>query len=141
MDDRLSPRERSALMARIRGKNTKPELLVRSALHRRGYRFRVHGSGLPGRPDLVFSSRRKVVFVHGCFWHYHPQCPRSFTPKTRTDFWSAKLARNSDRDRKVLQALRQGGWEPLVIWECELRTLDLTVERIATFLGSPVWID
>jgi len=140
MKDRLSPRARSALMSRIRGRDTKPEILVRSALHRQGYRFRVHPKDLPGRPDIAFPRRHKVVFVHGCFWHAHPGCPRAYTPKTRPEFWAAKLERNALRDRLVGQQLVEGGWSVLVIWECELRSLEPTIRRAVSFLGEPVWI-
>lgn len=136
MTDVFSAEKRSAVMRAVRGKDTSPELVVRSELHRRGFRFRLHRKDLPGCPDLVFASRRKVVFVHGCFWHRH-SCPdgRS-TPATRTDFWQAKFDRNQRRDRMVRVSLRKAGWQVLVVWECQLRAkrLAFTLARIERFL-------
>jgi DNA mismatch endonuclease (patch repair protein) len=132
--DTLSPTVRSALMSRIRGKNTTPELAVRSLAHRLGYRFRLHRSGLPGRPDLVFPSRQKVVFVHGCFWHAHPGCSRAFRPATRAAYWKQKLEANRTRDRCNLRELSKLGWSALVIWECEVNSPDLGI-RLRRFLG------
>jgi DNA mismatch endonuclease (patch repair protein) len=106
------------MMSGIRGKDTKPELAVRSYLHRAGLRFRLHAH-LPGKPDLVFPKHDTVVFVHGCFWHRHKGCSRAATPKTRTDWWMEKLELNVARDRKNLKALRKLGWKVLTIWECE----------------------
>lgn len=122
-------------MSRVRGKNTAPEFVVRGLAHALGYRFRLHRKDLPGSPDLVFPSRHKVVFVHGCYWHRHPGCRRASTPGTRRDFWEAKFARNVERDARKERELRQAGWDVLTIWECETRD----VERLATiawdFLG------
>lgn len=133
MADTLTKAERSALMARIRGKNTKPEVLVRSALHRAGFRFRIHGAALPGRPDVVLPRHRTVVFVHGCFWHRHG-CALSGEPATRRAFWRDKFARNTERDRRNTRALRRLGWRVLTVWECSLRT-NLSRERaIASLL-------
>ncbi len=106
-------------MSRIRAKDTGPELLVRSALHRMGFRFRLHHAGLPGRPDIVLKRHMTAVFVHGCFWHRHPKCRFAYTPKTRVAFWSAKFAANTLRDKKVRRALQAIGWRTIVIWECE----------------------
>lgn len=107
-------------MAAIRGRDTKPEMLVRSWLHRNGLRFRLHGGDLPGRPDIVLPKRAAVVFVHGCFWHSHG-CSNSVVPKTRRDFWVEKLGANRTRDARSQRALKQLGWRVLVVWECELR--------------------
>lgn len=107
-------------MSRIRGKNTKPEMIVRRGLHALGLRYRLHDRQLPGSPDLVFTGRRAAIFVHGCFWHGH-DCPLFRLPSTRTDFWSAKIERNRERDAQALEALHSGGWRSLVIWECALR--------------------
>lgn len=121
-------------MARIRGKDTKPELFVRRALHALGYRFRLHGPGLPGNPDLVFPSRRAVIFVHGCFWHRHT-CGKAYLPKTRTAFWKAKFLGNTQRDAIAEAALRRAGWRVIVVWECELVSNSDVVRRLAKLLG------
>lgn len=107
-------------MSRVRGKNTKPEMLIRQGLHAIGFRYRLHASSLPGKPDLVFSSRRAVIFVHGCFWHSH-DCPLFKLPGTRHDFWRAKIARNQERDAEVAARLAASGWRVLNIWECAVR--------------------
>ena len=121
MADTLSKAERSALMARIRGTNTKPEVLVRSALHRAGFRFRLHNRSLPGRPNIVLTKHRTVVFVHGCFWHRHG-CSLASDPSTRKAFWRDKFARNVARDKRTAAALRRAGWRVYTVWECSLRT-------------------
>ncbi|MFL1484735.1 very short patch repair endonuclease [Marinobacter sp. LN3S78] len=118
--DIFSPEKRSSVMSRVQGKNTKPELAVRRFLHRRGLRYRLHRKDLPGKPDIVFPSRRVVVFVHGCFWHQHPRCRKAKLPASHTDFWSKKLSSNTLRDLKVEDALRDSGWRPIVVWECEI---------------------
>lgn len=120
MVDSLSKAERSVRMARIRGKDTKPELLLRRALHALGLRYRLHGKGLPGRPDLVFPRHRAVVFVHGCFWHRHDGCKVASTPKSNTEFWEAKFARNVERDADHVSDLEAQDWRVFVVWECEL---------------------
>lgn len=134
--DFLTPAERSAVMARIRGKDTQPELAVRRILFGLGYRYRLHAKGLPGRPDLVFPIRRKVIFVHGCFWHGH-SCLGGRLPATRSDFWTAKISGNKRRDRRNRAALRRLGWEALVVWECSLRrvkSLEAATARMVRFL-------
>ena len=133
--DTLTPDERSALMSRIRGKDTKPELAVRRALHAMGYRYRTHGNDLPGRPDLVFSKRRTAVFVHGCFWHRHG-CAKASTPKTRTEYWAAKFAANVERDQRNAEHLAAAGWRVFVAWECEIDQGDV-MHRLVEFLGPP----
>jgi len=120
MADVLTPEQRKLNMSRIRGKDTKPEMLIRRGLHARGLRYRLHDRSLPGRPDLVFPKHRTVVFVHGCFWHAHG-CALSKLPATRQDFWQNKLAANAARDHKAVNALQADGWRVLVIWECALR--------------------
>lgn len=116
----MTSAQRSSHMAKIRSKNTKPELRFRSWLHRQGYRYRVHVKDLPGRPDLVFPGRKKVVFVHGCFWHGH-DCPiGSRLPKTNTEFWGNKRQYNQLRDAATIEKLRSRGWEVLIVWECEI---------------------
>jgi DNA mismatch endonuclease (patch repair protein) len=117
----MSKSERSALMARIRGTDTKPEVIVRSALHRAGFRFRLYTRTLPGRPDIVLPKHGVVIFVHGCFWHRHG-CSLSSEPSTRRTFWSDKFARNVARDARNARALRTLGWRVLTVWECTLRT-------------------
>lgn len=120
MADVLTPEQRRLNMSRIRGKNTKPELVLRRGLHAKGFRFRLHRRDLPGRPDLVFPGYRSVILVHGCFWHGHG-CPLTKMPATRRDFWVAKIASNRDRDQRALAALHGAGWRTLVVWECALR--------------------
>ena len=135
MMDRVSPEVRSRNMARIRGKDTKPEVQVRRLLHSLGYRFRVHAPSLPGKADIAFSRRKKVVFVHGCFWHQHHRCPKAATPVSRADFWRQKFDKNRERDRRVEGALVAQGWEVLVVWECETRRPDEMRQRLMEFLG------
>ena len=108
------------MMSGIRGKNTRPEMIVRRALHAKGFRYRLHDRSLPGRPDLVFPRHRVALFVHGCFWHRHEGCPKATTPSTRPEFWQRKFDRNVERDREVRAAMRDLGWTPLVVWECDL---------------------
>lgn len=133
--DTLSPLERSQRMAKVKSKGTKPEMLVRRLVHSMGYRYRLHGPGLPGRPDLVFKGRRKVIFVHGCFWHRHEGCRLARLPKSRLDFWLPKLEGNKQRDAQKLEQLCQQGWKSLVIWECELKDLSSLEKRLRAFLG------
>jgi len=132
--DRLTKAERSANMARIRGKDTGPERAVRSLLHRLGFRFRLHGVGLPGRPDVVLAKYTTVLFVHGCFWHRHSRCRFAYIPKTRRAFWAEKFRDNQMRDRRVAAALRDLGWRVFVVWECELRDVKALSRRITATL-------
>lgn len=124
-------------MSRIRSKDTKPEMRVRRLVHGLGYRYRLHAGDLPGRPDLVFRQRRKVVFVHGCFWHRHGGCARNRLPKSpeRRAFWRDKLNGNARRDRKNQAALQAMGWRVLVVWECETEDLVRLANRVKAFLG------
>lgn len=131
--DRLDPCRRSALMARIPGKDTKPELVVRSTLHALGYRYRLHVRSLPGSPDLVFPRRRKVLFVHGCFWHGHDCRFGRAKPKSRLHYWEPKLDANKKRDARASKRLRTGGWSVGAIWECEIRK-DIWLRRAVRFL-------
>ena len=133
--DRLTPDRRRWLMSRVRNKNTGPELLVRRVVFGLGYRYRLHASGLPGHPDIVFPSKKKVIFVHGCFWHRHTGCRLASMPATRVDFWRPKLSANRRRDRQAVAKLRLMGWDVLVIWGCELghKRSDL-VARLQGFL-------
>ena len=119
MVDRLSPENRSRLMARVKGKNTAPEIRVRRVLHSCGFRFRLHRKDLPGCPDIVLPKHQTVIFVHGCFWHQHAGCSKGKRPATRAEWWAEKLGRNVTRDAKVLSELVALGWRPLIIWECE----------------------
>jgi DNA mismatch endonuclease (patch repair protein) len=118
--DIFSREKRSEVMSRVRSKDTRPELVVRRSLHRRGLRFRLHRRDLPGQPDIVFTSRRVVVFIHGCFWHRHPGCRRATMPASRMEFWKAKFDATVKRDAETLCMLEAAGWTVLVIWECEI---------------------
>lgn len=135
--DTLTPSQRSERMSRVRGKGSQAELLVRTLVHRLGYRHRLHRADLPGKPDLVFPGRRKVIFVHGCFWHRHPDpaCKLARLPKSRQDFWEPKLEGNRLRDLRVQDQLRELGWDSLTLWECELRDRACLENKIRTFLG------
>lgn len=141
MADTVSVAQRSANMARIRGKNTKPELLIRRLLHAAGYRFRLHGAArgtrLPGKPDLVFAGRRKVIFVNGCFWHAHSCRAGQRAPATNSEFWAEKRRRTTVRDAAALQALTAAGWEALTVWECELKDRSVLEDQLTAFLGPP----
>lgn len=119
MPDRLTPEARSANMARIRGRDTGPEIAVRKALHAGGFRYRLHRRDLPGTPDILLIRQRIAIFVHGCYWHRHEGCRNATTPATRTDFWEAKFAANVERDARNAAALEAAGWKVVVIWECE----------------------
>lgn len=121
MTDVMSSAQRSSLMSRIKGKNTRPERLVRSGLWRAGLRYRLHDRRLPGRPDLVLPKWHAAIQVHGCFWHQHPNCPYAAVPATRADFWQKKLSGNRERDARALDALLASGWRVAVVWECALR--------------------
>jgi DNA mismatch endonuclease (patch repair protein) len=136
MADTLSAARRSANMSRIRSKNMKPEMVVRSVVHRLGYRYRLHGRDLPGKPDLVFRPRRKVIFVHGCFWHGHdnPACLDGRQPKSNQGYWVPKLQRNKERDRAHIATLKKSGWAVLTIWECETRDTAALAHRLHIFL-------
>jgi DNA mismatch endonuclease (patch repair protein) len=121
-------------MRAIRSTGMKPELAIRRLVHAMGYRYRLHRQDLPGRPDLVFPGKRKIIFVHGCFWHSH-NCNAGHIPKSNRDYWGPKLRRNRLRDARNLKALTKAGWEPMVVWECELCDLDDLAARIECFLG------
>lgn len=135
--DTLTPEQRSKRMSRVRGKNTKPELVVRRLVHGLGYRFRLHRRDLPGCPDLVFPARKKVIWVHGCFWHQHPDqnCKLARMPKSRLQFWAAKLSANRERDTVKMAELIALRWDALVIWECEIKDMDTLTARVREFLG------
>jgi DNA mismatch endonuclease, patch repair protein len=134
--DVITPAERSTLMSRIQGKNTKPEILVRSAAHSLGYRFRLHRRDLPGTPDIVFPRLGKVIFVHGCFWHQHRGCRYAYKPKSNSLFWEKKFSGNVERDKRHLRALRQLGWDVLTVWECDTKNLAKLLRRLDAFLNT-----
>lgn len=135
--DTLTPEQRSERMSRVRGKDTKPELVVRRLVHGLGYRFRLHRRDLPGSPDLVFPGRRKVIWVHGCFWHQHPDpnCKLARMPKSRLEFWETKLSANCERDAVKMAELAALGWDALVVWECEIKDKGILAARLKEFLG------
>ena len=138
MNEEAAKVRRSRNMAAIRSKDMKPEMIVRSLAHRLGFRFRLHAKDLPGKPDLVFRSRQKVILVHGCFWHQHPRksCPDGRAPKSNLGYWSGKLARNVNRDAHNIAALKKLGWRVLIVWECEaMENANLLAKRILRFLG------
>lgn len=128
---------RSATMRAVKGKNTTPELVVRRLTHSLGYRYRLHQSDLPGRPDLVFSARRKAIFVEGCFWHGHGCRRGARIPKENRDYWTAKIARNKARDVQNRERLRELGWAVLTVWECEMKDRTILSDRLVAFLGPP----
>lgn len=136
MVDNRTPESRSALMSRIRGRNTAPEMIVRRLLHSLGYRFRLHRGDLPGTPDIVFPSRRKIVFVHGCFWHAHG-CRIGRPPKSRPEFWLPKLERNRAKDDRNRRQLRALGWSVLTVWQCQTKAEEKLRQRLISFLGPP----
>ena|SRR5882724_62798 len=139
LPDFLTPQQRSLHMARIRGKNTGPEMVVRRKLHSLGYRYRIHVPDLPGTPDIVFLRRHKIVFVHGCFWHQHPskRCPLARRPKARPKYWLPKFSRNVERDVQQRIKLRRLGWSVLVVWECETSNYPRLEAKLIRFLGAP----
>jgi DNA mismatch endonuclease (patch repair protein) len=136
--DTLSPSERSARMSKIRGRDTKPEMVVRRLIHRMGFRYRLHDRSLPGAPDLVFPRLRKAIFVHGCFWHRHPSpsCKLARMPKSRLDFWGPKLQGNRDRDLARQLELDALGWNVLVVWECEMGQGEQLQNMLRQFLSE-----
>ncbi|MCA9450503.1 MAG: DNA mismatch endonuclease Vsr [Candidatus Omnitrophica bacterium] len=132
--DPLTAEERGRQMSLVRSKDTKPEMRVRRLVHSMGYRYRLHRRDLPGCPDLVFPTRKKVIFVHGCFWHRHKGCPRARLPKSRVEFWEEKLSSNVARDRKARRRLKRLGWDVLVIWECESEKPEKVKAKVKKFL-------
>lgn len=125
---------RRHIMSSVGQRDTKPEMSVRRLLHSMNYRYRLHRKDLPGRPDIVFGSRRKAIFVHGCFWHRHSGCSKATSPKTRAEFWSNKFARNVERDQEVERRLADLGWKSLVVWECETKSPDALATKLRDFL-------
>ena len=132
--DTLTPNERSKRMSLIRGKDSSPELKLRRLVHGMGFRYRLHVKDLPGKPDLVFPSRRAVIFMHGCFWHRHPGCKLARMPKSKSDFWRSKLEGNRERDLRNQEMLKKLGWHVLVIWECEMENIEKVSNKVREFL-------
>lgn len=130
MTDHLTKEKRSWNMSRIRSKDTKPEIIVRSLLHHLGYRFRLHSKKLPGKPDIVLTKYKTVIFVHGCFWHRHEGCSRATMPKSNKGYWTAKFERNVQRFKDVSEQIKSLGWKVIVIWECEVKDADVLTERL-----------
>ena len=128
--DTFSPEKRSEIMRRVRSENTRPEILIGSLLHRLGFRFRKHRNDLPGKPDFVFPKHRAALFVHGCFWHRHSNCPHADTPASRQEYWLPKFTRTVERDRKNQEELKDMGWNVILAWECELRDLERLLNRL-----------
>jgi len=138
MADVFSPEKRSSIMRQVHGSNTAPELLIRSTLHRLGYRFRLHRKDLPGTPDIVLPGRKSVVFVHGCFWHGH-KCPRGTLPSSNREFWQQKITKNQERDRRVQKQLRSEGWKVLTVWQCQTKDQTTLVKRLSRFFEQPIY--
>ena len=138
MADKLTVERRSENMRAIRSKDTKPEMLVRRLIHAMGFRYRLHRKALPGKPDLVFPARRKIIFIHGCFWHQHPKpgCKYAHKPRSNSAYWKPKLSRNAERDRENRRKLEKEGWEVLVLWECEIEKDQSLPKRIQLFLEA-----
>jgi DNA mismatch endonuclease (patch repair protein) len=136
MADTRTKEQRSRIMKSVGTNDTGPELIVRRLLHRLGYRYRLHRRDLPGRPDIVFPSRRKAIFIHGCFWHGH-DCSKGKLPKSRTEYWTAKIKTNQNRDTRVVAQLADLGWQTLSVWQCELKSLDAIEPLLRKFLGAP----
>lgn len=134
--DTFSTEKRSLIMSRIGGKNTKPELIVRSILHRMGYRFRIHRKDLPGSPDIVLPKHKKIILVHGCFWHGHSNCTRARRPTTNRVFWNEKIDRNIERDKRFQAELLNLGWDVLVVWQCQTRDQGKLAEVLEAFLNG-----
>ncbi len=133
--DTRTPEQRRRIMQAVKSRNTGPEMIVRRILHSMGYRYRLHRKDLPGKPDVALISRRKAIFVHGCFWHGHG-CPKGRLPKSRLDYWQPKLDNNRERDRRKEEQLRSLGWSVLVIWQCETADLEALTLRLQDFLGN-----
>jgi DNA mismatch endonuclease, patch repair protein len=136
MADTRTKEQRSRIMKSVGARDTGPELTVRRLLHRLGYRYRLHRRDLPGRPDIVFPGRRKAIFIHGCFWHGH-DCSKGQLPKSRTEYWTAKIKANQDRDASAVARLEGACWQTLPVWQCELKRLDAVGRVLCEFLGPP----
>ncbi len=132
--DVFSREKRSQIMSRVSGKNTKPELVVRSLLHNMGYRFRLHRNDLPGKPDITLPKYKKIIFVHGCFWHGHIDCPRAKRPTTNKKFWNEKLNKNIERDKITVNNLKALGWDVLTVWTCEVKDTEKLRNKLLSFI-------
>jgi DNA mismatch endonuclease, patch repair protein len=135
MADNLTEKQRSECMRAVRGQNTTPEMRVRQTVHALGYRYALHRKNLPGKPDLVFVSRRKIIFVHGCFWHFHRCRHGRISPASNVNYWNTKREKNRQRDKKHLQSLRAADWEVLVLWECWIKDMERLRKRLTDFLN------
>jgi DNA mismatch endonuclease (patch repair protein) len=133
MTDTRTPEQRRRIMQSVGTKNTKPELSLRRLLYRLGYRYRLHAKALPGKPDIVFSGRKKAIFVHGCFWHAHG-CEKGRAPKSRCEYWGPKLVANRERDLRSDELLRSSGWTVLTVWQCEMNDLEAVKQKVMAFL-------
>lgn len=136
MTDTCTPEQRSSVMRRIRSKDTKPEMVVRKLVYSMGYRYRLHVSKLPGKPDIVMAGRRKIIEIRGCFWHQHKNCPFGRMPKSRLDYWQSKLTKNTKRDLLNVDKLTSDGWDVLIIWECETQDIDQLQFKLQSFLQN-----
>jgi DNA mismatch endonuclease (patch repair protein) len=136
MPDVFSKEQRSRVMAKVRGENTSPEMAVRSLIHRMGYRYRLHRKDLPGKPDIVLPRHKKIIFVHGCFWHQHAGCKAADRPASNTEYWTKKLDRNIERDKSNQQKLEELGWQVLVVWECQIKDRAALTQRLSAFLSE-----
>ena len=134
--DKVTPKIRSRIMSHIRSESMAPEMLLRQLVYAMGYRYRLHRIDLPGKPDLVFQGRKKIIFVHGCFWHQHAECKDGHLPKTNLQYWIPKLERNIQRDKKVVEELTEIGWDVLVIWECQLADRERLAIKLKEFLSA-----
>src|ERR1700686_564150 len=134
MADVFTPAKRSAIMARIKSENTKPEIIVRKLQHSLGYRFRLHQNTILGKPDVVLRRHGKIIFVHGCFWHGHIECSRASLPSTNITFWKKKILGNRNRDARVRRKLGRSGWRVLVIWQCQTKNIESLTKRLKRFL-------
>ena len=132
MADFMTGTQRSRAMSKVRSKNTKPEITIRSGLHRRGFRFRVNDKNLPGKPDIILRKYSALIFIHGCFWHHHLNCPKSKMPQTRKEFWENKIGNNIIRDRKNITKLRSMGWRIAIVWECAVKKEENLVQTLET---------
>ena len=136
--DIWSKQKRSEVMSKIRGKNTKPEMILRSSLFKHGFRFRIHKNDLPGKPDIVLAKYKTIIFVHGCFWHYHKNCKEGRLPSSNSKFWKNKLQRNIERDNANIKTLEEKMWKVVVIWECEIeKHLEQTIKKLITIFNAP----
>jgi len=134
--DRFTPEERSRVMSRVKGHDTEPERIVRKIVHRMGYRFRLHDKSLPGKPDIVLSRHKKVIFIHGCFWHGHKGCHKATRPVSNVEFWNRKLDGNMRRDAKVQRELKSLNWKSLTVWQCQTRDVAVLQKRLERFLTT-----